>query len=340
MQTPAPTAAREWRDVTAATFRDQIMPEGQPAVLRGLVRDWPAVRAGIESPLAISNYIRGHDSGTACDTMYGDPAIRGHFFYNDELTGINFERRPAPLAQSLQQLLDLIENPSPPAIYAGAVPTPSSLPGFSRENSLPLIDPTIVPRIWISNRVTVPAHYDLSSNIACVVAGRRRFTMFPPEQLLNLYVGPLEFTLAGQPISMVHLHRPDFERYPKFRDALAQAQFAELEPGDALFIPYMWWHHVQSLTPFNVLVNYWWDEVPAWHGSPFEVLLHGLMAIRSLPPQRREIWRTVFDHYVFQTGGDPVAHLPPRQRGIQGPPSPQLADMVRKHLVQLLSRRR
>jgi hypothetical protein len=224
MQTPAPTAAREWRDVTAATFRDQIMPEGQPAVLRGLVRDWPAVRAGIESPLAISNYIRGHDSGTACDTMYGDPAIRGHFFYNDELTGINFERRPAPLAQSLQQLLDLIENPSPPAIYAGAVPTPSSLPGFSRENSLPLIDPTIVPRIWISNRVTVPAHYDLSSNIACVVAGRRRFTMFPPEQLLNLYVGPLEFTLAGQPISMVHLDRPDFERYPKFRGARSGAR--------------------------------------------------------------------------------------------------------------------
>jgi hypothetical protein len=340
MQTPAPSAVREWHDVTASTFRDEIMPQGQPAVLRGLVRDWPAVRAGLQSPAAISNYIRGHDSGTSCDTMYGEPAIRGHFFYNDELTGLNFERRPAPLAQSLKQLLELIENPAPPAIYAGAVPTPSSLPGFSRENSLALIDPAIVPRIWVSNRVTVPAHFDLSSNIACVVAGRRRFTLFPPEQLPNLYVGPLEFTLAGQPISMVHLDRPDFERYPKFRDALAQAQFAELEPGDALFIPYMWWHHVQSLAPFNVLVNYWWDDVPAWLGSPFEVLLHGLMAIRTLPPPRRELWRKVFDHYVFQTGGDPVAHLPPRQRGIQGAPSPQLAEMVRRHLVQMLSRRR
>jgi hypothetical protein len=192
----------------------------------------------------------------------------------------------------------------------------------------------------VGNRVTVPAHYDLSYNIACVVAGRRRFTLFPPEQLVNLYVGPLEYTLAGQPISMVRLERPDHERYPKFREAWAQAQVAELAPGDALFIPYMWWHHVESLEPFNVLVNYWWDDMPPWNGSPFEVLLHGLMAIRSLPPQRREIWRKVFDHYVFQTGGDPVAHLTQPQRGIQGTPSAQLADMVRKHLLQVMSRRR
>jgi hypothetical protein len=340
MQIPVPSPVREWHDVTATRFRDEIVPEIQPAILRGVVRDWPAVRAGLESPAAIANYLRGHDTGASCDTMYGDPRIRGHFFYNDELTGVNFERRPAPLSGSIQQLLGLMDDPAPPAVYAGAVPTPSSLPGFARENTLALIDPAIVPRIWVSNRVIVPAHYDLSSNIACVVAGRRRFTLFPPEQLVNLYVGPLEFTLAGQPISMVHLDRPDFDRYPKFREALAQAQVAELEPGDALYIPYMWWHHVESLAPFNILVNYWWDDMPAWQGSPFEVLLHGLVSIRALPPQRREIWRKVFDHYVFQTGGDPVAHLPPRQRGIQGTPSAQLSDMVRKHLVQMLSRRR
>ncbi|MEO8017926.1 MAG: cupin-like domain-containing protein [Pseudomonadota bacterium] len=336
----SPTPIREWRDVTANIFHAEIMPLAQPAVLRGLLRDWPAVTAAIESPAAIANYLRGFDTGAMVDTMYGDPAIRGHFFYNDELTGHNFERRPAAFAHSLAQLLALLDEPAPPSIYAGAVPTPSSLPGFTRDNSLAFIDPSIVPRIWIGNRVTVPAHYDLSLNVACVVAGRRRFTLFPPEQLVNLYVGPLEYTLAGQPISMVQLDRPDYERYPKFREALAEAQSAELEPGDALFIPYMWWHHIESLAAFNVLVNYWWDDQPAWNGSPFEVLLHGLMAIRALPPPRREIWRKVFDHYVFQTGGDPVAHLTQPQRGIQGTPSAQLAEIVRKHLVQILSRRR
>jgi hypothetical protein len=64
------------------------------------------------------------------------------------------------------------------------------------------------------------------------------------------------------------------------------------------------------------------------------------MTVKSLPPGKREIWRTVFDHYVFQTGGDPVAHLTQRQQGIQGPASPQIADILRAQLVRLLSQGR
>jgi hypothetical protein len=321
-------------------FREEILPRAQPALLRGLVGAWPAVRAGRESPVAMANYLRGFDTGGPIHTMHGDPAIGGHFFYNSELTGRNFENRTQPLATTLEQLLALIPDPAPPALYAGAVPTPASLPGFERANPLALLNPAIVPRVWMGNRVTVQTHYDLSDNIACVVAGRRRFTLFPPEQLVNLYVGPLEFTLAGQPISMVRLDAPDYEKYPRFRAALAQAQSAELEPGDALYIPYMWWHHVESRETFNVLVNYWWDDAPPWNGSPFEALLHALMSIRALPPERRAIWRTVFDHYIFQTGGDPVAHLTPAQRGIQGTPTPQIAELVRAQLINVLSRRR
>jgi Cupin-like domain len=331
---------RELRNVGAAQFREEILPSMNPVVLRGLVAEWPAVRAGRESPQAIANYLRGFDTGASADTMIGDPAIGGRFFYNDELTGHNFQRRPQRIVASIERLLALLEEPNPEALYVGAVPTPASMPGFTRDNTLPLVDASAVPRVWLCNRVTVQTHYDISNNIACVVAGRRRFTLFPPEQLVNLYVGPLEFTLAGQPISMVPLDQPDFERFPRFREALAAAQVADLEPGDALFVPYMWWHHVESRERFNVLVNYWWDETPAWQGSPFEALLHGIMAVRSLPPDKREIWRKVFDHYVFQTGGDPVAHLTQRQRGIQGPASPQLAEIIRAQLIHTLSRRR
>jgi hypothetical protein len=340
MTLPQAQPVREWRDVSAAQFREGILPSNQPAVLRGAVRNWPAVQAGLESPAAAANYLRRFDTGASADTMIGDPSIGGHFFYNDDLTGHNFERRAERIAASLDRLLALLDAPSPPAVYVGAVPTPSGLPGFSAENSFALLDTAIVPRVWIGNQLTVQTHYDLSDNVACVVAGRRRFTLFPPEQLVNLYVGPLEFTLAGQPISMVRLDRPDLEKYPLFPDALAQAQVADLEPGDALYIPYMWWHHVESRERFNVLVNYWWDDTPQWQGSPFEALLHGLMSIRSLPPERRAIWRKVFDHYVFQTGGDPVAHLTERQRGIQGTPSPRIADVLRAKLLQTLSRRR
>jgi hypothetical protein len=340
MSTPEPTPVREWRDVSAETFRDEIQPSHQPAVIRGAVRDWPAVRAGLESPRALANYLRGFDTGASAETMFADPAIDGRFFYNDDLSGYNFERRPERITHSLDRLLALLDVESPPAVYVGSLPTPASLPGFARDNTLTLLDSNIVPRLWLGNRVTVQTHYDVSSNLACVVAGHRRFTLFPPEQLPNLYVGPLEFTLAGQPISMVRLDAPDHERFPRFRAALAEAQVADLEPGDALFIPYMWWHHVQSLDAFNALVNYWWDDSPPWNGSPFEALCHSIMAVHSLPPHKRAIWHKVFEHHVFESDGDPVAHLPPTRRGIQGRIDQRLADQIRTWLLQVLARRR
>ncbi|MDF3021105.1 MAG: cupin [Steroidobacteraceae bacterium] len=334
------SGVREWRDVTPAIFRDEIMPAGQPAVLRGAVAHWPSVRAGRESPQAMAKYLLDFDARAATEIMLGDPAIGGRFFYNDDLTGVNFQRRQQPLAQSLAQLIANLDVPDPPALYVGAVPTPALLPGLALENTLDLVAPSVVPRLWLSNRVTVQAHYDLSFNVACVLAGRRRFTLFPPEQFVNLYVGPLEFTLAGQPISMVRIEDPDHERFPKFREAWRHAQYAELEPGDALFIPYMWWHHVESLSTFNVLYNYWWDDTPPWQGSAFEAMLHGLLAVRPLPPERRELWRQLFEHYVFRTAGDPVSHLTERQQGIQGPMTPKLAEVMRQHLAGMLSRRR
>jgi hypothetical protein len=337
--TPVSRPVREWRDVSPATFRDEILPAAEPAVLRGAIRDWPAVRAGSESPAAMANYLRAFDTGATAEAMIGDPAIRGRFFYNDEMTGLNFERRTDRLTTLLDRLLALLDDPAPPAFYVGAMPVPATLPDFARDNVLPLLDPAIPPRLWIGNRVTVQTHYDISSNVAGVVAGRRRFTLFPPEQLANLYVGPLEFTLAGQPVSMVRLDAPDHAKYPRFRAALESARTADLEPGDAIFIPYLWWHHVESLDNFNVLVNYWWEDSPAWAGSPFETLIHALMSIRSLPPKKRELWKQVFDHYVFNSE-DPVAHLTEMQKGLQGTPSPQIAEFIRQSLVRVLSRKR
>jgi hypothetical protein len=288
----------------------------------------------------MAQYLRAVDSGVNAQVMTADASIGGRFFYTDDMSARNFENRTMPFAAALARLVELIEVPAPPALYVGALPIPAGLEPFARANRLDLLDAGIVPRIWLGNRVTVQTHYDHSYNIACVVAGRRRFTLFPPEQFENLYVGPLEFTLAGQPISLVRLEAPDFDKYPRFRAALATMQVAELEPGDALFIPYMWWHHVASLDALNVLVNYWWDDVPAWQGSAFEALLHGILAVRNLSPERRALWRQLFEHYVFSGGDEALAHLTERQRGIQGAPSPKIAQMMRTYLAQNLAGRR
>ena len=119
--------------------------------------------------------------------------------------------------------------------------------------------------IWIGNRTVATAHFDMTHNLACCMVGRRRFSLFPPEQVHNLYPGPLEPTPGGQVISMVNFDAPDFERFPRFREALAAGQVAEIEPGDVLFYPAMWWHHVQALESFNTMINYWWTTTPAIH---------------------------------------------------------------------------
>ncbi len=165
----------------------------------------------------MANYLAAFASGTPVHLMVGDPSIGGRFFYNESLTGVNFNNVSTPLPDVLASLLKTLDAPAPPALYAGAIPIPAQLPGFARENGLDFLNPAIEPKIWLGNRVTVATHFDMSYNVACVVAGRRRFTLIPPDQLENMYVGPLEFTLAGPPMSMVRLEAPDFEKFPRFR---------------------------------------------------------------------------------------------------------------------------
>lgn len=329
----------EWHDVTPASFAREIAPRGRPAVLRGLVGDWPAVAASRGPAAAARAYLAGFDRGAPVEAFVGPPRIAGRYFYAPDMRGFNFERRTGALGEVLRFLANVEGRRDAPAVYVGSAPIPEQMPGFAEANRLTLLEgKAAIPRLWFGNESVVSPHFDLSDNIACVVAGRRRFTLFPPDQLANLYVGPLDHTMAGQPASMVDLAAPDFDRFPRFRDALAAASVAELAPGDAIYIPAMWWHQVEALAPFNVLVNYWWDDAPPDAGSPFEAMVHAIFAIADLPPERRRIWRGMFDHYVFREAGDPVPHLAPEHRGILGPSTPALRARIRQFLLRALSR--
>lgn len=318
--------------VTREILSQEIAPAYRPVVLRGFAADWPAVRAGLEGAQAGAAYLKAFDQGAVVEAFVGPPGIGGRFFYAEAERAVNFERRRGALPAILDDILALAEETDPPSVYVGSTPIPQVLPGLAEANRHDLLDPGVEPRIWIGNAVTVQTHYDMADNLAVVVAGRRRFTLFPPDQTANLYVGPLDFTLAGQPISMVQLEDPDLDRYPRFAEAARYGVSAELGPGDAIYIPTAWWHHVRSIDTFNVLLNYWWRELPLEAGSPFEVLVHGLLAVRHLPAPQRAAWRAIFDYYLFETHGDPAAHLPDDYKGVLGPLTPRLAQNVRTFL--------
>lgn len=323
--------------VTPDRFGSEVLPAYRPVVMRGLVAAWPAVVAGKAGPQAVADYILRFDRGRPAAVMAAGPEIGGRFFYRPDMVGFNFERAQVALPVLLAELVRLADAPSPPALYAGASSAPDNFPGWAQENPLPIATPDATPRLWVGNASRVSTHYDVSSNIAAVVAGRRRFVLFPPEQGRNLYVGPLDVTIAGQPTSMVDLEAPDLDLYPRFAEARTAMMVAELEPGDAIFIPSLWWHDVKASGPLNVLVNYWWGQPTAL--SPFPALVHAIAAVRDLPPGEREAVRGWFDHYVFGQGAQEAGdHLPEDARGVLGAPSARRTRVVRDYLSRAIVR--
>jgi mannose-6-phosphate isomerase-like protein (cupin superfamily) len=331
--TPIPV----YRDVDRAVFDGEIRPAGRPAILSGLGRDWPAVQAARNGPVAVVDYLKRFSHPRAVDAIVGSPEIRGRFFYTDDLKALNFTRGRSPLDPFLDRLLRDRDAAAPYAVAVQSIPAEDLLPGFAGANATDLVNASVAPRLWLGNAIRVATHYDLKENIGVVVAGRRRFTLFPPDQIANLYMGPFELTPAGTPVSLVDPDAPDLARFPRFSDALAHAQTATLEPGDAIYIPYHWWHAVASLDPVNVFMNYWWDLAPAGLPSPYDALFLALLAIRDLPDDQRPVWRMLFDHFVFRTGGDPAAHLPPELRGVLGEMDADTAGRLRATLLRNLS---
>ncbi|UZK70674.1 cupin-like domain-containing protein [Sphingomonas sp. S1-29] len=330
---PRPLAERE--PVAADRFTTDIFDHYEPIVLRGQAAHWPAVAAAREGHEAIARYIAGFDTGRPVEVMVGAPTIEGRFFYRDDMRGFNFKREPASVTTLLRELVRLAADPAAPALYAGAAAAGQHLPGWIEANAIGLPLAGTTPRVWIGNATHVSTHFDASPNLACVVAGERRFLLFPPDQIANLYIGPIDVTMAGQPSSMVDPYAPDLDRFPRFAEAMRHARVAVLRPGDAIFMPALWWHNIRAFGPLNVLVNYWWDSDP--RASPMGVLAHALLAIRDLPPGERAAWRGWFDHYIFGDAAPAaVDHVPEHARGVLGPANPARDDRLRTFLKNVL----
>jgi hypothetical protein len=323
-------AVPERGPITAEIFLREVQPAATPIVLRGQVADWPVVKAAREGREALFAYMRRFDRGKFVGVVRGGSEIGGRLFYNEDLSGFNFGRSTAQFSQVFEILKHGVD-----CVAVQSELIHECLPGFEKENALTLLD-NVAPRIWFGSNVIVATHHDPSENIACCGAGRRRFTLLPPDQLENLYMGPFEKSPAGATISMVNLQNPELDRYPKFAKAMEAAMVADLEPGDALYLPYHWWHNVQSLEDVNMLVNYWWDPHDK-RGLARDAFLMAMLALKDLPPPVRECWRIMFEHYVFQEHGPPADHLPEANRGIAGPLSDETAARLRAVLARSLA---
>ncbi|MDO7836397.1 cupin-like domain-containing protein [Sphingobium sp. HBC34] len=307
----------------------------KPAVIRGLCSNWPSTLAGLRGPEAAMAYIGQFAAGRAAEYFSAPSALGGRYHYGEALAGFNFTRETIRVGAALERISANVLKPDETG-YLGSLPADAYFPGFAEDNPIDLFDRDGRPRLWLGNPSTVACHYDSYDNLACVVAGRRRFTLYPPEAIGDLYVGPIDHTLSGQPISLAAGAPDGAGAFPRFAAAQAKAVVAILEPGDALYLPKLWWHQVDALDPVNILVNYWWDGFSSGPDSPYASLLLAMIAIAERPAAERAAWRSYFDHYVFRPDGHPLAHLPEAQHGILGPLAQGSYGRIRALVMKML----
>lgn len=245
---------------SAEEFWTNILPSKLPAVLRSIAEDWPIVAAGRQGAGRVADLLSKNATATEARFLRADPEFEGRFHYGDDARSMNFVHGRGNLPGLITALRDQEKADRPYAMAAQSLLADQFVKGFSAAHPMPFAPSSAEPRLWIGNAAKVATHRDAYQNVAVVAAGRRRFTLFPPDAEKFLYMGPADPTPGGTPVSMVHLTAPDFDRYPLFADALPMALESELSPADAVFIPMGWFHHVEALERFNVLVNYWWGE--------------------------------------------------------------------------------
>ena len=313
-----------------------FVDRAQPIVIRGLVDHWPAVKTAQRSSSEFLTQLSADASPDPVTAFILEEEHRGRVFYNAGYTDFNFSRVRTSLAGAIEELTRFNQVEPSKTLYIGSVNLEHWLPSFANQNPQPVELVTPTASLWLGNKSVIAAHFDVPHNLACVVSGRRRFSVFPPESLPDLYIGPIDLTPAGQPISLVDLKAPDFDAHPRFKHALSNGLSTELNAGDAIFIPSLWWHHVEGLETVNALINYWWRPGQGYGGPPLAALQHAMLAFKDLSPEERRAWRTLLDYYVFDTDDTRFDYLPVSARGILNPLTPELSAQLRTIIRQML----
>lgn len=228
---------------TAAAFEAEFVRASRPVILRGAIGDWPAMRKW-----SLEYFKR----------EFGDrelPIIRekngSHY---DAQRGLHYERI------RLGAYCDLLAAGEPRGLYL-SVRVHEALPelfGDIRQPTYTAGARWARSRFWMGGAgAKGPLHRDLPENLYAQIGGRKRFFLL--ERRLTRMVHRHSFRSGVPNYSPVDAEAPDLARFPRFRGAPVLR--ADLEPGDLLYIPSMWWHQARSLTT-SFAVNLWWLTGP------------------------------------------------------------------------------
>eukprot|EP00731_Ephydatia_muelleri_P028041 Em0019g914a len=111
--------------------------------------------------------------------------------------------------------------------------------------------------VWIGQpHVIAHCHYDGYHNFYAQLYGRKKFTLFSPAAWPGLSPYPFLHPSHAQCQVNVSNSARDVVRFPALKDVTPLEVI--LEPGDLLYLPPLWFHHVESME-VSISVNVWTD---------------------------------------------------------------------------------
>lgn len=235
---PFPAAARDalsstpmiprmaW--TTAAEFLQQVVEQRQPVIITGVVSQWPAYSRWTPE------YFQRRHGDLLCRVVVDMPT--GGVSYDREAKNHIREMR-------LADFVDFMRDSPLPCYYRRQ--HAQKMPGIEADCDFSLLtpdDPSETNFVWIGTAGTrTGLHFDMQDNVLCQLFGTKELWLVSPRESHLVYSYPGSVTK-----SRVAPDRPDLDRFPAF--AKATVLRGTLAPGEALFIPYGWWHGVISTT--------------------------------------------------------------------------------------------
>ena len=322
---------------------DQLFSQNQPVILKGLVKDWPLVKLGHQSAAKVMAELELHYNKKPMLVYKGAPEIQARFGYNKSCTGFNFTAKTTTLTEVFDTIRSQFTQDKHDYLYINSLKFDEGFTALNQTHQLAFDHSEFdqnqpVSKIWLGTESVAAAHFDQPKNIACCLLGKRRFTLFPPNQVGNLYPGPLSPTPGGQVVTLTDLSQPDFIRFPRLKKALDNAYIVDLEPGDALYYPSMWWHEVEAFARFNAMINFWWMAAEPYLANPMDVLMHAMMSLRDRPIKEKEAWKALFNYYIFDDPENVRQHMPPQSHGVLATMTDDQTRRIRAMLRNNLNR--
>ena len=135
-----------------------------------------------------------------------------------------------------------------------------------------LID-TLIPQgrrfvnLWMGARTRSGLHYDPMDNFLVQIYGKKKVFLAAPAERTRLY--PFADNISKSRVDPEH---PDVRRYP--RAAKVIFLHGTLNPGDLLYVPRGWWHHLCAPVQ-SISVNLWHEPTLAMRDEFAAILALG-----------------------------------------------------------------